>query len=126
MEIYDSHFTPSAARKLKAAIEEACGNEVFARGIMSDDGLICDIEVISRGNDHMVAAVMGWGRHALPDACGGFFWVYMLGPCLGAEVATFLFVKVLEPLMNKKTNDVCCCGKQDDASTCGNSQQEKK
>ena len=58
MEIYDSHFTPSAARKLKAAIEEACGNEVFARGIMSDDGLICDIEGISRGNDHMVAAVM--------------------------------------------------------------------
>ena len=58
MEIYDSHFTPSAARKLKVAIEEACGNEVFARGIMSDDGLICDIEVISRGNDHMVAAVM--------------------------------------------------------------------
>ena len=74
----------------------------------------------------MVAAIMGWGRHALPDASGGFFWVYMLGPCLGAEVATFLFVKVLEPLMNKKTNDVCCCGKQDDACTCGNSQQEKK
>ena len=46
MEIYDSHFTPSAAKKLKAAIEEANGNEVFARGIMSDDGLICDIEVI--------------------------------------------------------------------------------
>lgn len=58
MEIYDSHFTPSAAKKLKAAIQEAGGNEVFARGIMSEDGLIVDIEVISRGNDHMVAAVM--------------------------------------------------------------------
>ena len=58
MEIYDSHFTPAAARKLKAAIEEAKGNEVFARGILSEDGLICEIEIIARGNDHMVAAVM--------------------------------------------------------------------
>ncbi len=74
----------------------------------------------------MVAAIMGWGRNALPDACGGFFWVYMLGPCLGAEVATFLFVKVLEPLMNKKTNDDCCCGKQDNVCTCGSSNKEGK
>ena len=74
----------------------------------------------------MVAAIMGWGRHALPDACGGFFWVYMLGPCLGAEVATFLFVKVLEPLMNKKPNDDCCCGKQDNVCACGSSNKEGK
>ena len=75
----------------------------------------------------MVAAIMGWGRHALPDACGGFFWVYMLGPCLGAELAALLFVKLFEPLMNRKANNDCCCGKkQDDACTCGNNKQEKK
>ena len=75
----------------------------------------------------MVAAIMGWGRHALPDACGGFFWVYMLGPCLGAELAAVLFVKLFEPLMNRKANNDCCGGeKHDNACACGSSQQEKK
>jgi hypothetical protein len=51
----------------------------------------------------------------------------MLGPCLGAEVATFLFVKLFEPLMNRKPNNDCCCGgKHDNACACGSSQQEKK
>ena len=74
----------------------------------------------------MVAAIMGWERHALPDARGGFFWVYMLGPCLGAEVAAFLFVKVFEPLMNRKANADCCCGKQENVCTCGSGKKEEK
>ena len=57
MKLYDSHFSPAAAEKLIEAIKEADGQEVFARGILSEDGLIGEIEVLARGNEHCVAAI---------------------------------------------------------------------
>ena len=58
MNIYDSHFSDAAAEKLRMAIKKAGGHEVFARGILSDEGIIVDVEVLARGNEHMVAAIM--------------------------------------------------------------------
>jgi glycerol uptake facilitator protein len=57
----------------------------------------------------LVAWIMGWGGAAFPDAVGGFFWVYILGPIVGGSLAAMFFVKVLEPLMRKKTNNGCDC-----------------
>ena len=49
----------------------------------------------------LVAFVMGWGNAALPDAVGGWFWVYILAPIVGGAVAALLFKYILEPI-NKK------------------------
>ena len=49
----------------------------------------------------VVAWLMGWGNAALPDAVGGWFWVYILAPILGGVVAALLFKYILEPI-NKK------------------------
>jgi len=46
----------------------------------------------------VVAWVMGWGDAALPDAVGGWFWVYILAPILGGVVAALLFKYILEPI----------------------------
>ena len=51
----------------------------------------------------LVAFVMGWGNAALPDAVGGWFWVYILAPILGGAVAALLFKYILEPI-NKNKN----------------------
>jgi glycerol uptake facilitator protein len=58
----------------------------------------------------LVALLFGWGEAALPDGLGGFFWVYVLGPILGALTAGLFFTKVIEPLM-KRSGSECGCGK---------------
>lgn len=58
----------------------------------------------------LVAYLTGWGDAALPDAVGGWFWVYMAAPILGAVLAALFFKFVLEPLHakeNKKGNCGC-------------------
>ena len=57
----------------------------------------------------LVAVLCGWGEAALPDGLGGFFWVYVLGPVLGALAAGLFFTKVIEPLMKRGGNE-CGCG----------------
>jgi len=47
----------------------------------------------------MVAMLTGWGGAALPDAFGGFFWVYMLAPVLGGATAA-----ACEPFMKRITS----------------------
>lgn len=47
----------------------------------------------------MVAYLMGWGDAAFPDKSFGFFWVYILAPCLGSSFAAFFFCKVVDPIM---------------------------
>merc|ERR1719247_2152358 len=42
----------------------------------------------------LVAAMSGWGKVAIPGPRDGF-WVYIVGPCLGAPVGAFLAEKVL-------------------------------
>ncbi|MDR2472125.1 MAG: aquaporin family protein [Tannerella sp.] len=44
----------------------------------------------------MFSMLAGWGKAALPDACGGFFWVYILAPIAGGGLAA-----LLEPLMKR-------------------------
>ena len=44
--------------EIKKEIKDANGNEVFFRGIPSEEGIITEIEVISRGNDDSVAALI--------------------------------------------------------------------
>ncbi|NLD36982.1 MAG: aquaporin family protein [Desulfatiglans sp.] len=56
----------------------------------------------------LVAWLAGWGNAAFPDQAGGFFYVYILGPLLGGVIASLFFVRVLEPVMNKKSNSTCC------------------
>jgi glycerol uptake facilitator protein len=50
----------------------------------------------------LVAWLMGWGSAALPDAVGGWFWVYILAPILGGIVAAIIFKYILEPINKNK------------------------
>ena len=50
----------------------------------------------------LVAYLAGWGHAALPDAVGGWFWVYILAPILGGTVAALLFKFILEPINKNK------------------------
>ena len=58
----------------------------------------------------LVAYLAGWQSAALPDAVGGWFWVYILAPVLGAALAALSFRYLLEPLLLSKSNDrpACC------------------
>ena len=56
----------------------------------------------------MVAWATGWGDAAFPDQHGGFFLVYILGPMLGAVLASLFFVYGLEPTM-KRSSEKCDC-----------------
>ena len=60
----------------------------------------------------MVAWIFGWGQAAFPDHSGGFFFVYMLAPVIGGQIAGLLFTRVLEPLMKNRNVDLCCCGNE--------------
>ena len=48
----------NAIDDMKKEIKKASGNEVFFRGIPSDDGIIVEVEVIARGNETSVAALI--------------------------------------------------------------------
>jgi glycerol uptake facilitator protein len=56
----------------------------------------------------MVAWIFGWGSAAFPDKSGGFFLVYILGPIIGAMLASVFFVFAFEPTM-KQTSEQCDC-----------------
>ena len=43
-----------------------------------------------------MAWVAGWGEIAIPGPEGGF-WVYILGPLVGAPLGALLFKLVIEP-----------------------------
>lgn len=53
----------------------------------------------------LVAFIAGWGDAALPDAVGGWFWVYILAPIIGSTMAALFFKYVLEPINLKKNNE---------------------
>jgi glycerol uptake facilitator protein len=59
----------------------------------------------------LVAYLTGWGSAAFPDHVGGFFFVYILAPIVGAGLASLFFVKLLEPVMKQKSSD-CECNKK--------------
>ena len=49
--------------------------------------------------------ITGWGKAAFPDTHYGFLTVYVFGPVSGGLAAALLFTKLIEPLLNNKTND---------------------
>lgn len=51
-------FDKKAVTKLRKEIKAASGNEVFFRGIPDHDGIVTDVEVVSRGNEYSVAAIL--------------------------------------------------------------------
>ena len=57
MKIFE-FLDKKAVTKLKKEIKAASGNEVFFRGIPDEEGIVTDIEVIARGNEYSVAAVL--------------------------------------------------------------------
>ncbi len=61
----------------------------------------------------LVAYLLGWHAAALPDTVGGWFWVYILAPILGAVIAALCFRFFLEPLLVSKNKEdkQCCCKK---------------
>lgn len=56
----------------------------------------------------LFAYLAGWGQVAIPGPRGGFFTVYILGPLVGGSLSALFFAKVLQPLMEDKT-DSCEC-----------------
>ncbi|MDR1588187.1 MAG: JAB domain-containing protein [Treponema sp.] len=53
----DKRFTGECAGQLRAEIDEAGGNEVFALGYLDDKGIVSRIRVIARGNENSVLAL---------------------------------------------------------------------
>lgn len=56
----------------------------------------------------LVAYLMGWESAALPDAVGGWFWVYILAPVVGGCLAALFFKYLIEPEMKRHN---CECNK---------------
>ena len=53
MEI-SKYLSDSVRQKIKSAIKDACGNEVFFTGNITQDGVVSEVKVGSRGNSHTV------------------------------------------------------------------------
>tara|TARA_R110002020_G_scaffold117986_1_gene269710 strand:+ start:124651 stop:125481 length:831 start_codon:yes stop_codon:yes gene_type:complete len=56
----------------------------------------------------VVAYINGWGDAAFPDTTGGFFFVYILAPMVGAVLAGIFFIRILEPQMKRSTQPCDC------------------
>jgi ATP-dependent DNA helicase DinG len=62
--ILEHYIAPDAAEGMRHAIEQADGNEVFFLGYIEEDFLVHDIEVVSRGHQTAVPAVMKRAQEA--------------------------------------------------------------
>ena len=58
----------------------------------------------------LFAYLAGWGQAAMPDQHYGFITVYLLAPLVGGIMASLLFTRVLQPLMQQKNSVSCNCG----------------
>ena len=47
----------------------------------------------------IVAMLFGWGSAAFPDSNGGFLFVYILAPCIGGALASFVYTVLLKPII---------------------------
>lgn len=53
----------------------------------------------------IVAYFCGWGKAALPDKVGGWFWVYVLGPTAGGCLAAWFYRFIIEPVLIEKNKE---------------------
>ena len=51
-------FTPHAANKMRQAIHDAGGVEVFAIGDVNEEGMVYDLEIHCRGNEGSTPALL--------------------------------------------------------------------
>jgi len=59
----------------------------------------------------MVAYLAGWKQEAFSESHLGSLIVYVVGPIVGAVLAALAFTKVIEPVMDKKSDaNGCGCG----------------
>lgn len=63
----------------------------------------CGLNPIRDFAPRLVTMIFGWGRGALPDNMGGFFWVYILSPILGGLAAGTFFTRVVAPAMKRQS-----------------------
>ena len=52
----------------------------------------------------IIAALAGWGEIAIPGPEGGF-WVYILGPLVGAPIGALIFKLVIEPGLTSRESE---------------------
>ena len=57
MNIFE-FFEKNAVTELRKEIKAASGNEVFFRGIPNEEGVIIEVEVVARGNEYSVSAIL--------------------------------------------------------------------
>jgi len=55
----------------------------------------------------LVCWLAGWGHAAFCDRSGGFLFVYILGPFIGATAATYLFKFLIEPSQDIERSSSC-------------------
>ena len=78
---------------------------------------LVDSELLRRQNlavSEVAGSCFCCNFNGFTDAVGGWFWVYILAPFVGAALAALSFRYLLEPLLvskNKEDNQ-CCCGKK--------------
>lgn len=83
---------------------------------MTVSAIICVIAPLTQAglnpardlSPRLFAYLAGWGKAAFPDDQYGFLVIYVVAPILGGAAASLLFVRYLEPMMNKKNNCTCC------------------
>jgi len=61
----------------------------------------------------LAAALAGWGETAIPGPRSGF-WVYVVGPLLGAPLGAVLYDQTMGPAMNMGHRRGVCCKHQDE------------
>ena len=83
---------------------------------MTVSAIICVISPLTQAGlnpardfaPRIFAWMVGWKNAAFPDDRYGFLVIYVAAPILGGAIASLLFVRYLEPMMNKKNNCNCC------------------
>ena len=64
MQRVHKYISPEIVEKMRAAIDDAMGNEVFFVGYIEDDLIVHEVDVAARGNEMAVPAIMKLAREA--------------------------------------------------------------